>query len=35
MEEVIIQNARLYASQHQLELTERLGFGIIFVAESK
>jgi hypothetical protein len=38
MEDVFIQNAAAYASQHQLELAERLGFGIhgiIFVAVSK
>jgi hypothetical protein len=38
MDEVFIQNACDYASQHQLELAERLGFGIhgiIFVAENK
>ncbi len=36
MEEILIQNARAYASRHQLQLVERLGFGIhgiIFVAE--
>ena len=36
MEQVLIQNARTYASRHQLCLAERLGFGIhgiIFVAE--
>jgi hypothetical protein len=35
MEQDLIQNARDYASQHQLHLAERLGFGvhgIIFVA---
>jgi serine kinase of HPr protein (carbohydrate metabolism regulator) len=35
MEQALIQNARDYASQHQLHLAERLGFGvhgIIFVA---
>jgi hypothetical protein len=38
MEDVFIQNAPAYASQHQLELAERLGFGIrgiIFVAGNK
>ena len=38
MEEAFIQNARAYASQHQLQLAERLGFGVhgmIFVAEHK
>jgi hypothetical protein len=38
MEDVFIQNALAYASQHQLELAERLGFGIhgiIFVAGNK
>ena len=36
MEEILVQNAQAYASQHQLQLAERLGFGIhgiIFVAE--
>jgi len=36
MEETLLQNARAYASRHQLQLAERLGFGIhgiIFVAE--
>jgi hypothetical protein len=36
MEELLIRNAPAYASQHQLRLAERLGFGIrsiIFVAE--
>ena len=36
MEETLLQNARTYASRHQLQLAERLGFGIhgiIFVAE--
>jgi hypothetical protein len=28
MEQVLIQNARCYASMHQLRLAERLGFGI-------
>jgi hypothetical protein len=35
MEQALIQNARTYASRHQLTLAERLGFGvhgIIFVA---
>src|SRR5271155_755317 len=38
MEDVFIQNALAYASQNQLELAERLGFGIhgiIFVAGNK
>src|SRR5258708_5250046 len=38
MEELLIQNARTYAAQHQLCLAERLGFGIhgiVFVAENK
>ncbi len=38
MEETFIQNAIVYASQHHLQLAERLGFGvhgIIFVAEGK
>jgi hypothetical protein len=38
MEEAFIQNAIAYASQRQLQLAERLGFGIhgiIYVAESK
>src|SRR5579859_5940070 len=37
MEDVLIQNARTYATEHQLCLAERLGFGIhgiIFVAEN-
>ena len=37
MEETLIQNARAYASQRQLRLAERLGFGIhgiVFVAEN-
>jgi hypothetical protein len=37
MEESLIQNARTYAAQHQLCLTERLGFGIhgmVFVADN-
>jgi hypothetical protein len=37
MEELLIQNARTYAAQHQLCLAERLGFGIhgmVFVAEN-
>jgi hypothetical protein len=36
MEETLIQNARVYALRHQLQLAERLGFGIhgiIFVTE--
>ena len=38
MEEILVQNAQAYASQHQLQLAERLGFGIhgiILVAEDK
>ena len=38
MEEAFIQNATAYASQRQLRLAERLGFGIhgiIYVAEGK
>ena len=38
MEEAFIQNAFAYASQRQLQLAERLGFGIhgiIYVAKSK
>jgi hypothetical protein len=38
MDDVFMQNALAYASQHQLELAERLGFGIhgiIFVAGNK
>ena len=38
MEEAVIQNAIAYASQRQLHLRERLGFGIhgiIYVAEGK
>jgi hypothetical protein len=38
MEDVFIQNARVYASQHELELGKRLGFGIhgiIFAAGNK
>ena len=38
MEDVFIQNALAYASQQQLELAERPGFGIygiIFVAGNK
>ena len=38
MEEILVQNAQAYASQHQLQLAERLGFGIhgiIFVTEDK
>ena len=37
MEDILIQNARTYASQHQLCLAERLGFGIhgiVFVSEN-
>src|SRR5579859_7700048 len=37
MEELLIQNARAYATLHQLCLAERLGFGIhgiVFVAEN-
>ena len=37
MEEILVQNAQAYASQHQLQLAERLGFGIhgiIFVARA-
>jgi hypothetical protein len=37
-DELIIENAHAYARKHQLQLTERLGFGIhgiIFSAESK
>ena len=37
-DELIIENAHAYARKHQLQLTERLGFGIhgiIFGAESK
>ena len=37
MEELLIQNARTYASRHQLRLAERLGFGIhgiVFLAEN-
>ena len=37
MEEILTQHARTYASQHQLTLVERLGFGIhgmVFVAEN-
>lgn len=36
MEKAVIQNARAFAMRHQLQLAERLGFGIhgiIFVAE--
>jgi hypothetical protein len=36
MEQILIQNARAFASKHQLQLAERLGFGvhgIILVAE--
>ena len=38
MEETLISNALAYAAQHQLQLAERLGFGvhgIIFAAEAK
>jgi len=38
MEQDFIQNALAFASQHQLQLADRLGFGIhgiIFVAENK
>ncbi|MGA2248406.1 MAG: hypothetical protein ABSH48_25845 [Verrucomicrobiota bacterium] len=38
MDEAVIQNALAYASQRQLLLAERLGFGIhgiIYVAEGK
>src|SRR5438445_8821620 len=38
MEEILIQNPQIFSSQHQLQLAERLGFGIhgiIFVAEDK
>ena len=38
MEEILIQRAQTFGSQHQLQLAERLGFGIhriIFVAEGK
>src|SRR2546425_6023871 len=38
MEQILIQNAQTFASQHQLQLAERLGFGmhgVIFVAEDK
>lgn len=38
MDEVFIQNAAAFAARHQLQLAERLGFGIhgiIFVAENK
>ena len=38
MDEILYQHARDFASQHQLELRERLGFGIhgiVFLAESK
>lgn len=38
MEDVLTQNARVFALRHQLCLAERLGFGIhgnVFVAESK
>jgi serine kinase of HPr protein (carbohydrate metabolism regulator) len=38
MDDVFIQNALTYAARHQLQLAERLGFGIhgiIYVAEDK
>lgn len=38
MEETLITNAQAYASRHQLQLAERLGFGIhgiIFATENK
>lgn len=38
MEETLISNARAYAAQHQLQLAERIGFGIhgiIFATENK
>src|SRR6266496_2779392 len=38
MEEILVQNAQAFASQHELQLAERLGFGIhgiISVAEDK
>ena len=38
MEAILVRNAQAYASQHQLQLAERLGFGIhgiILVAEDK
>jgi len=28
MEEILVQNAQTFASQHELQLAERLGFGI-------
>jgi hypothetical protein len=37
MEEILLSNARIYASQHQLTLAERLGFGIhgiVFATEN-
>jgi hypothetical protein len=37
-DELLIENARAYARRHQLELAERLGFGvhgIVFLAENK
>lgn len=37
MDDIVIQNAQTYALRHQLQLAERLGFGIhgiIFVAEN-
>jgi len=38
MDDVFIQNAATYATEHQLQLAERLGFGIhgiIYIAEDK
>ncbi len=38
MDDVFIQNVQTYAAQHQLQLADRLGFGIhgiIYVAEHK
>jgi hypothetical protein len=38
MDQTSIQNARTYAERHELQLAERLGFGIhgtVFVAENK
>jgi hypothetical protein len=37
-DELLIENARVYARRHQLQLAERLGFGIhgiVFIAENK
>ena len=37
-DELLIENARVYARRHQLQLAERLGFGIhgiVFSAENK